>query len=401
LSNIGVKKQLTILIVLAVIGFLALLGLGVAQTNRVYESANYGNENTVPSLIVIGKLNIAVSELRRLMYQHILEQNDKQKAEIDAKIVATVKLINDSFEEYKKLLSDEKDKVMLEEDMSAFQAYNTLKEKALAFSREDKKEEVLAAFSILRADAKKLEEAINRHIDYNEELGKKSSDIAVSVKKNAIISQAAIAIAVIIALIVIGVMMVKNIMRRLGAEPDEVAKIADQIAIGNTSVNINVSKNDTTSLMASMKTMADTIKALQEQLAALIDAVKDGKLNSKADADKFQGDFRVMLNGVNEMLAVINTAVVEDGVEALVKLAEGDFKARITTEYKNDYDVFKKSVNNALIMLDNMHKDTEILIANATDGKLTYRANTAQYIGGYKKIVEGVNNMLDVIYAAV
>jgi methyl-accepting chemotaxis protein len=46
------------------------------------------------------------------------------------------------------------------------------------------------------------------------------------------------------------------------------------------------------------------------------------------------------------MLDIIYAAVVTDGVSALIRLSEGDLRVRITTDYNNDYKVFKDAVNN-------------------------------------------------------
>jgi hypothetical protein len=70
------------------------------------------------------------------------------------------------------------------------------------------------------------------------------------------------------------------------------------------------------------------------------------------------------------MLAVINAAVVDDGVGALVRLAEGNFKQPITTAYKNDYDVFKRAVNDVMSALNNMGNETQTL-----DRKCRLRVN--------------------------
>ena len=61
----------------------------------------------------------------------------------------------------------------------------------------------------------------------------------------------------------------------------------------------------------------------------------------------------------------------------------------------------KISLNETIEILSNMGKETGILIENAADGQLTYRANAETFKGGYKDVVGGVNNMLDIIYAAV
>ncbi len=150
-----------------------------------------------------------------------------------------------------------------------------------------------------------------------------------------------------------------------------------------------------------MEELRRNLKNVEKETLLLIEGARNGELTKRADASQFQGGWNNIVGGVNNMLDIIYAAVVTDGVGALVRLADGNFKQLITTEYKNDYDVFKKAVNDVMTALDTMSKETGDLIQNATDGKLTYRANAEIFKGGYKDVVGGVNNMLDIIYAAV
>ncbi len=203
-------------------------------------------------------------------------------------------------------------------------------------------------------------------------------------------------------IVIIGIIMAIFITKSITRPVNEVLNAAEAIAKGDMSVNITSdSTEETGQLKSAMSNMLETVIGIQSQLGILIDDAKDGKLNTKADTSKFQGEWKGMLEGVNEMLTVIYAAVVKDGVGALVRLADGNFKEPITTEYKNDYDVFKQAVNNVMSALDTMGSETQTLIENAGEGKLTFRADAEKFKGGYNDIVAGVNNMLDIIYAAV
>ena len=41
LKNISVKKQLTILISIAILGFISIVGFSVVQTNKIYDSITF------------------------------------------------------------------------------------------------------------------------------------------------------------------------------------------------------------------------------------------------------------------------------------------------------------------------------------------------------------------------
>jgi len=160
-------------------------------------------------------------------------------------------------------------------------------------------------------------------------------------------------------------------------------------------------KNDYDVFKKAVNDVMSALNTMGSETATLITNAADGKLTYRANSEMFKGGYKDVVGGVNNMLDIIYAAVVTDGVNALVRLADGNFKEPITTDYKNDYDVFKKAVNDVMSALNTMGSETATLITNAADGKLTYRANSEMFKGGYKDVVGGVNNMLDIIYAAV
>ena len=83
LKNISVKKQLTILISIAILGFISIVGFSVVQTNKIYDAANYGNVNSVPSIVLMAHIEESVSTIRILSLNHILETDEKRMQSIE------------------------------------------------------------------------------------------------------------------------------------------------------------------------------------------------------------------------------------------------------------------------------------------------------------------------------
>ncbi len=119
------------------------------------------------------------------------------------------------------------------------------------------------------------------------------------------------------------------------------------------------------------------LNAMGIETGALIENAADGQLSFRANDNGFNGGYKDIVSGINNMLDIIYAAVVSDGVSALVQLAEGDLTTRITTEYKGDYDVFKQAVNK----LSEQFQDTVSEIksaANQIAGASDQISSTAQ-----------------------
>ena len=88
----------------------------------------------------------------------------------------------------------------------------------------------------------------------------------------------------------------------------------------------------------------DKIGMLIDETGKLIQDSKDGLLDNRGDISKFEGAYRAIVKGVNEMLdAVIKP--IQDGANVLEVMSTGDLTARMTAEYKGQHQKIKDSIN--------------------------------------------------------
>ena len=88
---------------------------------------------------------------------------------------------------------------------------------------------------------------------------------------------------------------------------------------------------------------------------------------------------------------------IGEGNRILAQISNGKIDEQITQTYKGDHERMKQAVNNVALALQDMGKDVGLLVKAAVEGKLATRADAAKHQGDFRKIVEGVNEMLDAI----
>ncbi|CAG0977346.1 hypothetical protein RHDC4_01664, partial [Rhodocyclaceae bacterium] len=199
-----------------------------------------------------------------------------------------------------------------------------------------------------------------------------------------------------VVLLALGISIMRGIFRQLGGEPALVADIANRVAAGDLSSNIKLADQDNSSLMASMKRMQSAIQALVHDAGTLVHAAVEGKLATRADADKHQGDFQAIVKGVNDTLdAVIGPLNV--AATYVDRISKGDIPPKITDAYNGDFNTIKNNLNQAIDAVNKLIADANMLAKAAVDGKLATRADAAAHQGDFRKIVEGVNNTLDAV----
>ena len=186
---------------------------------------------------------------------------------------------------------------------------------------------------------------------------------------------------------------ITNIVNPLNVAADYV----DKIAKGNIPAKITDTYNgDFNVLKNNLNTCIDAVNALVDDANTLAVAAVEGRLQTRADASKHQGDFRKIVEGVNNTLdAVIGPLnVAADYVD---NIAKGAIPAKITDTYNGDFNALKNNLNTCIDAVNALVADANTLAVAAVEGRLQTRADASKHQGDFRKIVEGVNNTLDAV----
>jgi PAS domain S-box-containing protein len=149
----------------------------------------------------------------------------------------------------------------------------------------------------------------------------------------------------------------ENVMQKQAAfQEQEVQKVVEnlgKIANGDMGIDANVAATDDDTrevgenfnkINRSLTQACKAITALVADGVMLSKAAVEGKLATRADASKHQGDFRKIVQGVNDTLdAVIGP--INDAAKALKAMAAKDFTKPIEGDYAGDFKAFKNAVN--------------------------------------------------------
>jgi methyl-accepting chemotaxis protein len=135
---------------------------------------------------------------------------------------------------------------------------------------------------------------------------------------------------------------------------------------------------------------------VSQEIMRLVDASRDGRLNERGRMEQFEGVYREMVQGVNEMLDAILLPIGE-GNRILAQISNGKIDELIAQTYKGDHEKMKQAVNNVAIVVQSLQKEMARLTDASKEGQLSDRGKPEQFQGAYSEIVRGVNTMLDAI----
>src|SRR5665647_1239675 len=174
----------------------------------------------------------------------------------------------------------------------------------------------------------------------------------------------------------------------------------NNIAIGNTSPLADLKKigkrSEQDQLLPAIFQAMENIDLLIEDVEMLSRAAIEGKLDTRADASKHKGEYRKVVEGVNETLdAVIGPLNV--AAEYVERISRGDVPELITDNYNGDFNEIKNNLNTCIVAVNNLVEDAVMLADAGIAGRLDTRADATRHEGDFRKVVSGVNDTLDAV----
>jgi methyl-accepting chemotaxis protein len=179
------------------------------------------------------------------------------------------------------------------------------------------------------------------------------------------------------------------------------ARYVDEISKGAIPAKITASyAGDFDGIKQNLNRCIDAVNALVADANLLAEAAVAGKLDTRADASRHQGEFRTVVEGVNRTLdAVIGPLNV--AARYVDEISKGRIPARITDSYSGDFNTLKGNLNTCIDAVNLLVADSGMLVEAAVAGRLDARADAARHQGDFRKVVGGVNQTLDAMLAPI
>ncbi|MGZ5052264.1 MAG: methyl-accepting chemotaxis protein [Methylobacter sp.] len=388
-----IKKKMILLITSVILAVVILAFLGQNRLSEVYEKTNFANVNSIPSIVLLSKATESLGRLRVRVYRHVLNTDPVKMAEIEGKIREAQNEVASALNEYEKVaIADDKDRQMLAEDKAALAAYLDGAFKAIDLSRQNKNDLARDVLSQNIELAERTNASLSNHSEYNRTLASKAAEQAHAAKVSA--TQITWIIAGIIGSITtfFGWWLTNNLTRQLGGEPDEINSTAKAIAVGNMKTPIDLKSGDNESAMAAMKHMRDTIQLLLAEIDRMSQEHTKGDIDVVIDSKKFEGDFQIMTQGINDMVGG-HIAVKKKAMAVFKAFGEGDFDMPMEQlpgkkAFINDtVELVRGNLKSFIADMNHMSREHEA-------GDIDVVIDASKFKGGFNVMAKGVNDMV-------
>ena len=383
--GIGFAVTLVLLMAISAISYLRL-----GEVNSELEKmVNDRFPKVVQSTHIIDSIN-NINRLLRNAY--IYTGTEQQKALDDIQI--SRKEISDTLEKLDQTIRSDEGKAILKRITTARTAYVGSYDKFIELLKADKRAEIVPLMQgELRSTQSEYMANVNALIEFQttmvEKAGKSTDQLVTDTERLImILGSVAVLLTVLFAWFI-----TRSITQPINAALDA----ANKMAAGDLSFKLEVASKDEIGLMCkAVESVQGAVQRMVVDADLLAKAAVDGKLATRADASKHQGDFQKVVKGVNDTLdAVIGPLNV--AAKYVDDISKGAIPARITDSYNGDFNTIKNNLNTCIDAVNTLVADAGMLAKAAVEGKLATRADASRHQGDFRKIVQGVNDTLDAV----
>ncbi|MDR1664968.1 MAG: methyl-accepting chemotaxis protein [Clostridiales bacterium] len=214
-------------------------------------------------------------------------------------------------------------------------------------------------------------------------------------------SQQSIIIMVVfsVAALIIGVLLAIVTTRGMTNPIRRLMDVVRDVAAGMLNVNIDrekISKDEIGTLTCEIVTLIDTILLIVSELDRMSnDMMVLGDIDARADASRFSGSYKEVVEGVNGMMkGVIGDTLALMG--CLDEFGKGNFKADVD-KLPGKKAVVNQRVDAMRSNLTNIAGEINGLVHAASSGKLNSRVDVAKYSGDWAALLESLNALMQEI----
>jgi methyl-accepting chemotaxis protein len=428
----GVKLIGAFVVVAAIAAAIGVFGIrGMAVINEA-DSQLYENM-TVP----IGQLQTITAAFQRSrtnLASMILAADPAAVQDQLTRMEQRVKEVDDASAEYEKLIVSEEMKKAFAEFTATRQAFKPVRDQVVALVKGGKKADATELFlGAAYKSAQDEQAAIEKLVEMKLKDAKAKADGNTATYQSAKTTMLTLVVAGALLALALGFVISQSIAKPLAAgvammqemglghlgtrlkltRKDEVGVLANamdgfadylqtqvvgtmkQIAAGDLSRDV-AAKDAQDEIAPALTATTAALRGLVAEAGMLSKAAVDGRLATRGNADKFQGGYQAIVQGVNDTLdAVIGPLNV--AAEYMDRISKGDIPPKITDKYNGDFNEIKNNLNVCIEAVNALIADASVLVKAAVDGRLATRADATKHQGDFRKIVEGVNQTLDAV----
>lgn len=333
--RLTITRRLIPVIAVAVLGVTLMTAVGQIMSNRIFRSGDYVNRNIVPSLLLLAGVRKS-HMLSRVKAYHLLTSVEGNGALEFNELFDYRRKVEENLNAYEfngcaevSCISDANDQKLLAQEQAQLANYHALISQAIAEYRQGQKSQLQNILISSTDISLRLQSLFDQHLSYKARLGQQSAELARHEKDHMVLLLIAAGLLTLLITGSIAYASIQSIRHQLGGEPEDAAEITARLALGDLSSTIQLQANDSTSLMAKIQQLIQTM----EKVADRADAISRGNLSDQVIVLSHKDRLG---HAINHMVVALRTARLLDdrrtwlsnGNQLLAQALTGDYSSQ-------------------------------------------------------------------------
>jgi len=173
----------------------------------------------------------------------------------------------------------------------------------------------------------------------------------------------------------------------------------DEFSKGNYDAELEQFPGKKAFINETIERLRTNVKSFVDDMKHMSDEHNAGDIDVQMPAEDFEGAYRVMAEGVNEMVNG-HIAVKKKAMACVKEFGEGNFEAELE-RFPGKKAFINETIEQVRDNLKGLISETKMLTQAATKGELDTRGDAGKFGGDFGMIVQGVNDTLDAVIAPV
>jgi methyl-accepting chemotaxis protein len=175
-----------------------------------------------------------------------------------------------------------------------------------------------------------------------------------------------------------------------------------QLSNGDLNFDLQIKDSDqyTEEVKVQFVRINDSFKLVKSAIGELINdanmlsnAAIEGKLNTRANAQKHGGDFRKIVEGVNETLEAV-VGPLNVAADYVDRISKGDIPNKITDTYNGDFNAIKNNLNQCIDALNGLLSEHKEMSRQHNLGMIDEVMDVSKFQGAYAQMAREINELV-------
>ncbi len=197
-------------------------------------------------------------------------------------------------------------------------------------------------------------------------------------------------------------MKAESLARFQGAELAKLSGCLQSLADGELVWKWDIEKggNETEAAYAlfigiseNLQHVRDSILRMADEANHLTEAILDGKLNVRADSEKNRGEFRKVVEGMNNILDAV-TDPIHVAASCFERVSRGDIPPKIVEAYKGDFNTLKDNINTLIESISGVTAVAEKVAEGDFQEEVRPRSDQDKLMKALRKMVQQLGLMV-------